>query len=84
MSYLKNYIPLIILVQAINPAAIHLLVYNVKNSGNSSRISWGCQKSKSSYHEISFSKKYYTLILYFCLTSLDTRTKSFFLNYQNI
>lgn len=57
MNSLRNYIPLINLAQAINSVAIHLPVYNVKNSGHSSRISQGCQKGKSSYPEISFSKK---------------------------
>lgn len=61
--------------------AIHFPVYNVKISGNSSRNSWGCQMGKSSYHGISFSKKSYILILYFCLTSIHTQTKNFFLNF---
>lgn len=82
MNYLRNYIPLTNLAQAINPMTIHLLVYNVKNSGNSTRISWGCQKSKFSYHEITFSKKSYTLILYFCLTSIHTQKKGFLLNFS--
>lgn len=80
MNYLRNYIPLVNFKQAM-AVAIHFPVYNVKNSGNSGRISWGDQKSKSSYHEISFSKKSYTLMLYFCLTSIHTQTKRFPLNF---